>query len=418
MKPNRVLRVIHLSLFLTTLLTADVGAQGKLSSTLGLPGSTIVFPKGELKLGTRTVWTAGGLEVRVKKYDANPNSGITLGHEVVIQTTTGKTVRAKAIESGSHSNFLTILPDGLSRTKWIPFEAIQSVAVRTAEVKAYEGVEAMEEVYGRFSFSTPQGERQGSDHAFTLVVQVKLLYPHKQGAKSINGRLVDACDSLAIFGANEPTSLSWDKVESLEIHRRANDKSNQKKATTTKLPSFVYRSQGGWSNVWNEYEPKTETDKETNRVKEKPAVAVVPIRLTTVGQEKNKLVTDIAKLLGDKLSKDDGITVRSQEEIIEALRQSKLSYDDLRVKDTKELVKALPGTDILVIVGPHPSPKKGKDAFLTFLVVRSSDLKGSRSSSLLSDGQIEIDDPEFFVNEGSVEKFKATIKELLGGDKK
>jgi len=145
---------------------------------------------------------------------------------------------------------------------------------------------------------------------------------------------------------------------------------------------------------------------------DKPTVAVVPINLATIKEKRNKVVTGIAKLLGDKLSKDSAFSVMSQKEIAEALQESKLSYDDLKIKSFDELVKAL-ATDVLLVVGPHPDPKEGDDGWLKIVVFRSFDKVGKSSRSLITDGKIEIEDPEFFAGDDDVESYRATITELL-----
>ena len=89
---------------------------------------------------------------------------------------------------------------------------------------------------------------------FSLAVTVDLKYPLKNGQCTLNGWLIDGLGDIGYYFDSKWKSVPWNSVTKVVfMHARVDDGLNK----SPFIPTFVYRLQGKYSNVWREYSLRT-----------------------------------------------------------------------------------------------------------------------------------------------------------------
>jgi hypothetical protein len=244
---NRGVILLCASVFVLCLSAHSLGYAQEVKSLAGVPGTVFVHPKGELRVGNTTIWTKGGLEVGIVKYDSNPNSTGMEWASVSIKLTDGNRVGAKGIETVHSRNFIILLVEPEHKIVWIPFRAIESMRLSKVDSRTLKKVTVQGDVYGWFRF---EGESYDIGD-IAMRAEVSLVLPDTDGTAVVRGWFLDSPGDLVLFGENGSEDIPWMSV--LELTIAGNEVSSTKSDGTVFTRRLIYRTTERWSNVWKEY---------------------------------------------------------------------------------------------------------------------------------------------------------------------
>lgn len=241
-KGNLTNIIIVLALLATPLSHNPLSAE---ENKVGYAGAALSFPVGEMQIGESTVWTESGLTSAHVIYKEDPNGFELKWKQVQISLADGSSITARAIESQGNSNYISVVSGPEHKISWIPFEAIESLNIKTAEPLVHVEARTMEEVYGRFRFVTKLAEIGD----LALSIRASLTHPLKSGERFFEGYLLEK--QLKVLDDGAWRELAWESVRKVEIRR---DGAEKNPATgSSGPPKFLYRDQSEYSNVWREY---------------------------------------------------------------------------------------------------------------------------------------------------------------------
>jgi len=215
----------------------------------GYTGGVIQFPEGELKLGDVTCWTKSGLTTGSAVYEGNPNVAEGNWNLIVISSEVGAKMEAKRLQTSDSANFVNLVDADQKKVWMVPFQAICSIRVAKTEIKEVQNLTRIEEVFGRFCFLSTASTMKD----FQASLELTLLHQLPAGGRSVKGVTVATLQILTEKG--EWRDIPWSQVSAVQFQRDESEK------TPSEVPPYLYRQQGGYSNVWKEYqvpEPKEE----------------------------------------------------------------------------------------------------------------------------------------------------------------
>jgi hypothetical protein len=207
----------------------------------------IHYPKGSLQVADADVSTIDGLEVASVIYKESPNTLDLKWTEVKLEMQDGTSTIAHSIQSFSKRNFISVVQkEHPNEVLWLPFESIRALSITNTTPYSYTNLAMVKEAYGRFSITYQTGFKGDS----ALEVTASLMYPLPNGKYTISGALGDGNATLDLYNGTAWKSVPWMSIRKCEmIFLNTNIVADSAQS----IPKFVYRTAGGYSDVWLEY---------------------------------------------------------------------------------------------------------------------------------------------------------------------
>jgi len=216
----------------------------------GYGGGGLIFPEGELRIGSQTVWTLAELTSNIIVYKENPNAFNLRWSKIRLKNKDGSFETVSSIESFESRNFISVFSVPEQKIIWIPFEAIKTIRLSDAPSVPFTDVRKNEEVFKRFWFRLDKDPYPNAE--LSTKVDIDLIFSLPSGSHSVTGYLFDALANLSFFDGTKWKEIPWGSVKEMTLEYKSSQ--TRESLAEVSIPKFTYRwSHPKYLNTWNEY---------------------------------------------------------------------------------------------------------------------------------------------------------------------